>query len=197
MRREMVGIVSSTADQYRQVVERCWKVFESKFVEYGPSWRVFRPETLCDRIYIKAARIRHLQAIGGVGKVDDSIESEYVGIVNYSVILLDRIANEGFAAPDLGAPVAARWLDLNAAQESYRRIIDAATDILEKKNHDYNEVWRQLLLTTFADEILSRVLRMREILQTQEVDRPAVEAQLVDVINYSAFALIRMGEGSV
>ena len=170
----------------------CKEVFISKFQEYGPSWRLLRVSALCDRIFTKVARIRRLEELGGAGKVEDSIESEFIGIANYAILVLDRLGNEGLSWPGLDSLVPARWANLNDGTLAYGRVIDRAKELLLAKNHDYNEAWRHILLSTFTDEILSRTLRVRELMSVESIDISSVDAQLVDVLNYSALALVRI-----
>lgn len=182
----------TTETQFDAAVGECRSIFQAKFVEYGPSWRFLRVSALCDRIFTKAARIRRLESLGGTGKIEDTIESEFAGIVNYAVIVLDRLDHEGLAWPELSAPVPDRWSSPERAGESYDRVVTDAKDLMIRKNHDYDEAWRHILLTTFTDEIISRTLRMRELLQAADEDVDAVKSQLLDTLNYSTLALIRL-----
>lgn len=170
----------------------CKDVFLAKFREYGSSWRLLRVSALCDRIFTKAARIRRLEGLGGVGKVEDSIDSEFIGIVNYSILVLDRLGNEGLSWPNLDSPVPKRWDNPDDAARSYGQIVDRARELLMAKNYDYNEAWRHILLTTFTDEILSRTLRVRELMSAESVDAASLDGQLIDVLNYSVLALVRI-----
>lgn len=174
------------------VVGECRTVFEAKFGQYGVSWRCLRVTALADRIFTKAARIRRLESLDGVGRVDDSIESEYVGIVNYAVLLLDRLAHEGTAVPDLGAPIAARWADPERALKSYDQVMARAIELMSDKNHDYGDAWRHLLPSTFTDEVITRTLRFRELVQQGEPALGRAEDQIVDTLNYSLLALLRL-----
>lgn len=174
------------------VVDECRTVFEAKFGQYGVSWRYLRVTALADRIFTKAARIRRLESLDGMGRVDDSIESEYVGIVNYAALLLDRLAHEGTAVPDLGAPIAARWADPDRALKSYDQVMVRAIELMSDKNHDYGDAWRHLLPSTFTDEVITRTLRFRELIQQGDPAVGRAEDQIIDTLNYSLLALLRL-----
>lgn len=182
----------ATEAQFDEAVEECRKVFVAKYDEYGPSWRFFRVSSLCDRIFTKSARIRRLELLGGSGKVEDSIEYEFMGIANYAIMLLDRLANEGLMWPLLNDPVPVRWSDKVHAVASYDRVVTQAKGLLLKKNHDYDEAWRHILLTTFTDEVISRTLRVQQLILSGCEDVGIIEAQLIDALNYSMLALIRL-----
>lgn len=169
----------------------CREVFEERFRRYGASWRFLRLSALGDRVFTKAARIRRLDALGGTGRVGDTIESEYTGIVNYSVLMADRLAHEGLAVPDLSTPVAARWADPEHALTTYDGVMNQAMELMDRKNHDYGDAWRHLLPSTFADEIITRTLRLRELTQEGESAVGAVGDQIVDTLNYALLAVVR------
>jgi hypothetical protein len=124
--------------------------------------------------------------------VDDPPEAEFVGIVNYAVLVLDRLAHEGTAVPDLADPVPARWADPVEAMRTYDAVVDRARALMGRKNHDYGDAWRQMLPGSFTDEIITRTLRFRELLLGGQEPVERAEDQFYDILNYSVLALVRL-----
>ena len=176
----------NTTEQYRQVVGRCKELYLNKARDYGTSWRVLRPISIVDQIYIKAWRIRQIQEKGHQ-KIEDSIESEFIGIVNYGIIALIQqslTANETIElAPEQAL----------AAYEKQAGIIEA---LMHQKNHDYGEAWRDMSQESFADLILVKLLRIRQILANEGKTSVSegIDANFIDIVNYGIFALIRISE---
>lgn len=191
--------VSSTDLQYRNIIERSLEIFLVKLEAYGPSWRAFRFYSLMDQIFIKAKRIRRLEELGGSGQIPDSIPEEYLGIINYSIIGIDLLRNDGIhhaTIANLGT-VPERWSNDAAAQSTYFAIVKDAFETQQKKNHDYDEAWREMHISSLTDEILGRVLRIRRLLhkaQSGDTNREVLESQLIDALNYSVFALMKLDE---
>lgn len=157
-------------------------MYERKMKDYGTSWRVMRPQSLTDQIYIKAARIRSIED-KGESKINEGIEPEFVGIVNYCVMALIQL--------QLGS---GDNLPPDEALSLYDHWLNEATALMENKNHDYNEAWRNMRVSSFTDIILQKIRRTKEIEDHQgktEVSE-GVDANYMDMINYSIFALIKL-----
>jgi hypothetical protein len=172
--------------QYRQVVATCKELYLNKARDYGTSWRMLRPLSIVDQVYIKAWRIRQIQELGQQ-KVSDSIESEFIGIVNYSIIALIQLDMDTEAATELTEDEARHWFELKAKE---------IEDLFLQKNHDYGEAWRDMSQQSFVDMILVRLLRIRQILANEgkTLVSEGISANFCDIVNYAIFALIRIGE---
>jgi hypothetical protein len=179
-------LINQTSAQYDAVIEKCRHIFLSKSKDYGTSWRVMRLSSIADQIFIKAQRIRTIEEKGNQ-KIDEGAESEFMGIVNYCIIGLIQLelAND----TDLDVPIE-KLTDL------YNKHITETKDLMMQKNHDYGEAWRSMLVSTFTDMILMRLLRIRQIQEVkgQTIMSEGVESNLQDMINYSVFALIHLTE---
>ncbi len=173
-----------TAKQYEGVVKECRAVFELKTIDYGTAWRILRTSSLTDQIYIKANRIRSIQK-KGVQKIDEGIVPEFIGIVNYSVMALIQLNIGVVNEPDLNA---------QKAMELYNKNIYAARELMLDKNHDYDEAWRNMRVSSFTDIILMKLLRIKQIENNQgkTLVSEGSEANYYDIINYSVFALIKI-----
>lgn len=176
-----------TALQYDKAVAACREVFLNKTVDYGTSWRVLRTISVVDQVFIKARRIRTLQE-RGVRRVDDTIGSEFMGIVNYCVIGLIQLELGSESNEDL---------TLEAAREQYDKQIGAAKALMGDKNHDYGEAWRDMSQESFTDLILVKLLRIRQILANDGRTKVSegIDANFRDMLNYAIFALILIDEG--
>jgi hypothetical protein len=175
-----------TLHQYNAVVERCKDLYVKKAADYGTSWRVLRSISIVDQIYIKAWRIRQIQEMESQ-LVDDSIESEFVGIVNYGIIALIQYFLPKDASVDLTA---------DEAKEYYETRANEVKELMLKKNHDYGEAWRAMSQASFVDLILVKLLRIRQIIANDgavQVSEGA-DANFADIVNYAIFALIMMKE---
>lgn len=174
----------NTVEQFEHVIDICREVFQKKLHDYGASWRVMRPSSLTDQLYIKANRIRNIQ-MKGLSKVDEGVESEFIGVVNYGVIALIQLELGVADTPKMETEEALRLYDL--------KIRDAMSLMLDK-NHDYGEAWRQMRVSSFADLILTKVFRTKEIedLGGDTYISEGVDANYMDMINYAIFALIQL-----
>jgi hypothetical protein len=154
--------------------------------DYGTSWRILRTTSLTDQIYIKATRIRSIEQ-KGIQKVEEGIRPEFIGIINYSVIALIQLELGETEDP---------FLDIKAAEQLYNKYIYSARDLMLNKNHDYGEAWRDMRLSSLTDIILMKLLRIKQIEDNQGKTfiSEGVEANYYDIINYSAFALIRLND---
>ncbi|MDE5663573.1 MAG: DUF1599 domain-containing protein [Muribaculaceae bacterium] len=179
--------MQDTKTEFAAATSKCRDIFEKKMLDYGTSWRIMRPMSLTDQIYIKACRIRSLEEKKGNRAVDEGIEPEYVGIVNYCAMALIQLA----LGPGDPLPPA-------EAMERYDDAIKAATSLMLNKNHDYDEAWRGMRITSFTDIILQKLLRTKEIESHhgQTLISEGVDANYMDMINYALFALIKMAEAA-
>ena len=172
--------------QCRAVLQSCRSLFEKKLHDYGTAWRILRPESLTDQIYIKAERIRSIQE-KGQAQVNEGIDSELIGIVNYGII--------GMIPLELGA---VSRPDLNAAQavSLYDRFAEATLQLLLAKNHDYGEAWRNMRLSSMVDLILSKVYRTKQIEdhKGETFVSEGIDANYKDMVNYAIFCLVKLSE---
>lgn len=174
----------NTSAQYEEVVKHCRDIFQKKQHDYGTAWRVLRTSSLTDQIYIKANRIRSIQK-KGESKVDEGITPEFTGIVNYSVMALIQL--------ELGIAEEAD-LDEKKAVELYNKYIYEARDLMLNKNHDYDEAWRNMRISSLDDIILMKLLRVKQIEDNEGVTlvSEGLDANYFDIINYAVFALIKL-----
>jgi len=177
---------NQTANQYDEVIKSCRHIFISKSKDYGTSWRVLRLSSIVDQIFIKAQRIRTIEE-NGVMKVDDSIENEYMGILNYCVIGLIQLQL---------ADVSKTELSIEELENLYDQKISVTKQLMLQKNHDYGEAWRDMLVSTFTDMLLMRLIRIKEITKAggKTIMSEGIESNLQDMINYCVFALIHLNK---
>lgn len=179
-------MISRTDTQYKEVITTCKDLFLQKTRDYGTAWRVLRLPSITDQIFIKAQRIRSIQE-KGIQKISDPVHDEFVGIVNYCVIALIQI-KLGESAP----------MDVTA--EALMPLFEEATSetklLLENKNHDYGEAWREMRVGSITDIILMKLLRVKQIENNngKTVVSEGVKANYQDIINYAVFALILLKE---
>lgn len=178
--------MNKTSHQYDAVIKNCRAVFINKNADYGTSWRIMRVSSIIDQIYIKANRIRTIEDNGAM-KVNEGIEPEFMGIINYCIMGLIQIELAESKEMDL---------EQNMIASLYDKYVLQTKTLMEEKNHDYGEVWRDMLVTTFTDMLLMRVQRMKQILDNKgrTIASEGIESNLMDMINYSIFALIKLGE---
>ncbi|MBU6325286.1 MAG: DUF1599 domain-containing protein [Bacteroidetes bacterium] len=181
--------MQETTLQYRQELNECREIFTRKNEDYGPAWRVLRPSSITDQIFIKAQRIRSIEE-KGVQKVGETVESEFRGIVNYCIIALIQL--ELLAQGKNEAPGHA---DLCAM---YDKHADEVMHLMLRKNHDYGEAWRDMRISTFTDLILMKIMRVKQIEDNDGSTQisEGVEANYSDMMNYAIFALIRLKSNS-
>jgi hypothetical protein len=177
----------ATIQQYDTAVKQCRDIFLKKTMDYGTSWRVLRTISIVDQIYIKAKRIRTIQE-NGSQKIDDDIASEFKGILNYGVVGLMQMELKAEEVEEL---------DAHTVQQLYDKVVAGARALMENKNHDYGEAWREMSQESFTDLILSKLLRIKQILANkgQTLISEGIDANYYDIINYAVFALILIGEG--
>jgi hypothetical protein len=171
-----------TNQQYDTAIKNCEDIFIKKTKDYGTSWRVYRTISVVDQIYIKAKRIRNIQE-KKLQKIDDDLMSEFKGIVNYGVIGLIQLDLQHDETEDM---------DVEVVKKMYDEKIAIAKKLMEDKNHDYGEAWREMSQESFADLILAKVLRIKQILNNEgkTIASEGIDANLYDIINYAVFALI-------
>ncbi len=178
--------MENTNQQFEVVIAECREIFEKKLKDYGSAWRILRPGSLTDQVYIKANRIRSIEEKGH-HKIDEGIKNEYVGIVNYSVIALIQL--------ELGT---GDNIDLKneEAISLYNKHIFAAKKLMENKNYDYGEAWRNMRISSLTDIILMKLHRIKQIEDNKGKTfiSEGVDANYNDIINYSLFALIKIRE---
>lgn len=177
----------NTVYQYDRVINNCREIFVKKAYDYGTSWRVLRMISIVDQIFIKAQRIRTIQEVKQQ-KVADDIAGEFKGILNYAVIALIQIDKGTYTVEDLAADEAARLYDEKTA---------LARKLMEDKNHDYGEAWRDMSQESFVDLILVKLLRIKQIITNdgKTLISEGIDANFTDIINYAVFALILIEEG--
>ena len=172
----------NTLQQYDAVIEKCRDIFSKKTKDYGTAWRVLRTISIVDQIYIKAQRIRTIQE-KGEQKIGDDIASEYIGIINYAIIGNIQLGLTQEAPEEL---------ELTDTLSLYNAQAEAAKKLMLDKNHDYGEAWRGMSGESFADLILMKLQRIRQILvnKGQTLISEGIDANYYDIINYAVFALI-------
>lgn len=176
----------NTNHEFDTAIAACRKIFIDKTKDYGTSWRVYRTISIADQIYIKARRIRTIQE-NRAQKIDDHIVDEFKGILNYAIIGLIQVDINDDDPEDL---------HLDVVQKMYDEKVAIAKNLMQDKNHDYDEAWRSMSLESFTDLILAKVLRIKKIISNdgKTMISEGIEANLFDIINYAAFALILSGK---
>lgn len=179
--------MDNTKKQFDEVISLCRNVFEDKSADYGPTWRLLRPESVTDQLLIKANRIRSLE-IKKESKVGEGIFPEFISIVNYGVMALIQL--------ELGY---SDGIDITneKALELYDRHINETKELMYAKNHDYDEAWRSMRISSYTDLILVKLYRIKEIENNKGVVAVSegVEGNYADIINYALFGLIKMHFG--
>lgn len=171
-----------TSEQYQRQIAQCRELFVAKMGDYGPSWRILRTPSLTDQIYIKANRIRSIEQ-KQVMLVNEGIEGEFVGIVNYAAMAIIQL-RLGFAEkPDMSK---------EEALQQYNTVVEEAFALMQNKNHDYDEAWRQMRVSSLTDIILVKLLRIKQIEDNKgnTTVSEGMDANFFDIINYAIFALI-------
>src|SRR4051812_46347147 len=176
-----------TLYQYDEAVKNCREIFLKKVQDYGTSWRVLRMISIVYQVFIKAQRIRTIQELKEQ-KIADDIAGEFKGIVNYAVIALVQIDKGTYIVEDL---------KIDEAAKLYDEKISVARSLMQDKNHDYGEAWRDMSQESFVDLVLVKLLRIKQILLNdgRTLISEGIDANFTDIINYSIFALILIAEG--
>ncbi|MEI8045916.1 MAG: DUF1599 domain-containing protein [Bacteroidota bacterium] len=175
-----------TFEQYDTAIGSCRKVFMAKMHDYGTAWRILRTTSITDQIYIKAKRIRSIEE-KGESKVDEGIRPEFMGMINYALMALIQL--EYGAAED-------PHMDKDIVGAKYDEYVLMARNLLADKNHDYSEAWRQMRISSLTDIILMKLLRIKQIenIKGLTIASEGLDANYLDIINYSAFALIMLDQ---
>jgi len=179
--------MQNTINQYNEVSAICRNLFEKKLADYGAAWRVLRPSSVTDQIYIKVNRIRTLQ-MTDKKMIDEDEEEGFIAIVNYSVIALIQL--------DRGVSEVLGKEDKAEIMTLYDDFIQKARDLMEKKNHDYGEVWRDMRISSMTDLIYQKILRTKQIEDNEgkTLVSEGLEANYFDMLNYAVFCLIKLSE---
>ena len=173
-----------TNAEFEQAVAECRELFEKKLHDYGASWRILRPTSLTDQLFIKAKRIRQLETTG-LSLVGEGIRPEFIGLVNYGIVGLIQL-EKGYAdAVDVSPQEAMALYDQHATE---------ALQLMKRKNHDYDEAWRSMRVSSYTDLILTKLQRIKEMEDLTEgtLVSEGIDANYMDIINYSVFALIKL-----
>ena len=178
--------MTNTSKQYDASIAICRDIFAKKLRDYGTSWRLFRISSITDQVFIKAQRVRTIEE-NKSQKIADDIRGEYIGMVNYPIIALIQIALKNDPRTEL--PV-------DDAMKLYEKYAGEAKSLMENKNHDYGEAWRDMRLSSLTDLILVKLLRIKQIEDNQgaTVISEGIDANYFDIINYAIFGLIRLSE---
>jgi len=175
--------MEKTNQQYDRVISLCRTIFQEKMQDYGTAWRILRPVSLTDQIYIKAQRVRSIEE-KGVTKVDEGIRPEFIGIINYAIMGLIQL--------ELGT--SENELPEQEAIGLYDKYFDTAKKLMQAKNHDYSEAWRNMRISSYTDLILMKLKRTKQIEDNQgkTIVSEGIDANYLDIINYAVFALIKI-----
>jgi hypothetical protein len=178
--------MQNTSQQYDAAIAQCKDIFLKKMKDYGTAWRNLRPRSLTDQIFIKAQRIKSIEE-KGTQKVGDDIKGEYIGIINYCVIALIQLELLNDTRVDL---------PYNEVAGLYSKYLSLTRKLMEDKNHDYGEAWRDMRISSLTDLILMKIFRVKQIEDNngQTIISEGVDANYMDMINYSVFALIKIGD---
>jgi len=174
--------MEKTIQQYNSIIKLCRELFTKKLKDYGTAWRILRPGSITDQIYIKAQRIRSIEE-KGVRMVDDDSRDEFIGIINYAIIGLIQL--------ELGS--SDEELNPGQAIELYNAHFDKAMKLMQAKNHDYGEAWRNMRVSSYTDLILMKIKRTKQIEDNkgETLVSEGIDANYMDMINYAVFALIK------
>lgn len=176
----------NTEKQYHAVLARCRKLYSDKMKDYGPAWRILRAPSITDQIFIKVKRIRTLQTVNE-RLVDEGIEPEFIGIVNYAAMGIIQLQLGVVDQPDLTS---------EEASKLYDKVTNEAYELMTRKNHDYSEAWRDMRISSITDLIMAKVLRTKSIEDNggKTLVSEGLDANYYDMINYAVFALILLSE---
>lgn len=175
-----------TSQQYDTIISRCRDIFQKKNIDYGTSWRIMRSSSITDQIFIKAQRIRSIEQ-KGTQKIDEDIENEFIGIINYCIIGLIQLSlpSDGEVEMETGK-----------VMQLFELEVSKTKTLMENKNHDYGEAWRDMRINTFTDLILMKLYRVKQIEdhKGETIISEGIDANYRDMFNYAVFALIRLNE---
>ena len=179
--------MADTIQQFEHVIAQCRDLFEKKLKDYGPSWRIMRPQSITDQIFIKANRIRSLE-IKGVSKVGEGILPEFIAIVNYGIIGLIQLAKGFSDTTDMTA---------DEALALYDEYMQQTKELMYAKNHDYDEAWRSMRISSYTDLILMKIYRTKQIESHngKTLVSEGIDANYMDMVNYALFGLTKLEYG--
>lgn len=178
-------MINNTAEEYDAVIKTCRDLFIKKTKDYGTAWRILRPSSITDQIFIKAQRIRTLEE-KKVSKVGEDIISEYIGIINYCIIAMMQLELDSSVPTEL---------PLEQVEIEFNKKATETKELMFAKNHDYGEAWRDMRISSLTDLILMKILRVKQIEDNEgkTLASEGIKANYQDMLNYSAFALIKLG----
>lgn len=177
---------SKTEEQFKSTMSECRNLFMKKLHDYGASWRILRPSSLTDQLFIKAKRIRSIET-KGEALVDEGIRPEFVALINYGIIGLIQLEKGYVDSIDITPDEAMKLYDTHAQQ---------ALELMTRKNHDYDEAWRSMRISSYTDFILTKLQRIKEIedLNGATLVSEGIDANYMDIINYAVFGVIKLTE---
>lgn len=177
---------TKTEEQFKSTMSECRNLFMKKLHDYGASWRILRPSSLTDQLFIKAKRIRSIET-KGEALVDEGIRSEFVALINYGIIGLIQLEKGYVDSIDITPDEAMKLYDTHAQQ---------ALELMTRKNHDYDEAWRSMRISSYTDFILTKLQRIKEIedLNGATLVSEGIDANYMDIINYAVFGVIKLTE---
>lgn len=178
--------MGNTSEQYSQVISQCREIFRKKLEDYGPSWRILRIPSITDQLFIKAKRIRSIQE-KKESKVREGIEGEFMALVNYSIIAMIQVELDPAGDPDLDKSIALQMYDQKANE---------IETLMDAKNHDYGEAWRDMRISSMTDLILVKLFRIKQIEENdgKTIISEGVDSNFMDIANYAIFCLILLSE---
>lgn len=176
--------MANTKEQFEYVISLCRELFEKKLKDYGPSWRIMRPQSVTDQIFIKANRIRSLE-IKGVSMIDEGIKPEFIAIVNYGIIGLIQLEKGYSDTSDMSN---------EEVLALYNQYMTTTKELMYAKNHDYDEAWRSMRISSYTDLILMKIYRTKQIESHggKTMVSEGIDANYMDMINYALFGLIKL-----
>lgn len=179
-------MIKDTTAEYQQVIAQCRDIFDKKMKDYGAAWRIMRTESLTDQIFIKANRIRSIQR-KKEHLVNEGVEPEFIGIINYSAMAIIQLRLGVVDQPDLNS---------EKASKLHEQVLNDAFELMSKKNHDYDEAWRSMRVSSMTDMILMKLLRVKEIEDNngKTIISEGLDANYFDMINYAVFCMIQINE---
>ncbi len=178
--------MQKTLQQYDEIISKVRKTFQEKMQDYGPTWRIFRIDSIVDQLFIKGKRIRSIQ-IKGKNKVNESVDGEFAAIYNYSIMALIQLELDITDEPDMS---------IEDAMQLYNKKSNDIRRLMEAKNHDYGEAWRDMKISSMTDFILVKIFRIKQILNNKgkTLISEGIESNIMDIANYAVFALILLNE---
>lgn len=178
--------LAKTEQQFKDVLKECRTLFQKKLHDYGASWRILRPSSLTDQLYIKAKRIRSLE-IKKESLVGEGIRPEFIALINYGIVGIIQLEKGYVDKVDISSDEALQLYDKYASE---------ALQLMTRKNHDYDEAWRSMRVSSYTDFILTKIQRVKEIedIQGDTLVSEGIDANYMDIINYAVFGVIKMSE---